>query len=778
MAGVACLLSIVGMTFGLSAIASHDGDEEEITLDMALAALDSGSYARASEMAKKLAEREGLPIKERRGAAFVRGAAAAYEAENAWSQGQAKLYLAAAEHLKDARDRGFPKEREAEGLYLLGKSLYLSNRIPAARLALVEALGVNKERAAEIHGLLADAYMYDVRPNYEKALAENALYLAGRGLSAEQRQQGLLQQAQILLRVEKIPECIATLNKIPRDAPNRAAAIVLQGQVLMHEAETLIDRPDASAEEQAQGNKKYAEAMKTLRRVQGRDTLSTQATRKAMYLIGICHLRLGEDGAALARFAYTAKRYAESPEGAAASFQEGELWRQSGQNEKAIAGYRRCLRAIKDPKDYTSPWITLDELRDRTQAAHWEYLKTNNFEAGLELAKLCYPLFESPSEMFDMMATTHMLWGEALLKQAAAEPREQAEIIASEGRMQWRRAGYIYSRLAEIEIALRSYPDRLWASADAYFRGHNFRAAARVIEEYLKDQTRRRHPQALVLLGESAMALGDADKALENFLECIEFHPRDIASFRARILASQAYIEKGDTDQARKLLEDNLESSELSWESTEWRDSLFAMGELLYMERKWDDAFLRLRDAVRRYGDDPQALIARYQMAECLRQGAKEAHDRRGSDNPGIGRVISPKQIHEQFDDALTEYQTLRDLLTQRQDTIELTPREILILKNCYFSTGSIEFTLGRYDAAINTYGIITSRYQNSPDVLEAYVQIANAYQRLNKSEDSRITLKKARVVLGLIKPEAPFTETTSYTKEEWEQRLDWRIGM
>ncbi|MBN2477089.1 MAG: tetratricopeptide repeat protein [Pirellulales bacterium] len=771
-AGVVFLASAV-LTW--LAIASYQPPEELVTLDMVLEALDIGAYEQTRELARKLQTQGDLPIEELGGPVFALGAAAAYEADTMWSKDRTDYYKLASRYLEEAQDLGFPAGRRAEGLYLLGKSLYLGGRIPASRPILQSALKVNKRKQTEIRQLLAGAYLDDANPDLDKALAENEQYLADRRLPSAVRHEGLLQRAQILLRLGRIPECMTTLDEIPADAKNHAEAVIIRGRILMHEARELKNRQNATAEDQLQAQGKYEKAIKTLQFAQGRDTLKTQATRKAMYLIGVCYLEMGGrfHRAALEQFARTRKLYPDTPEGLMSDFQEGELYRKMvGQNAEALAAYRRMLKAITDPDNFTNPWITLDTLRSRMLIAYQYYLETQNFEVSLQLTRDFYPLF-SRTRTLELTAEAHRRWGEALLSQAPQLPADKVEPTRQIGRAQLRQAGRVYSRLAKTLVATREYPDQLWNSANAYLEGQDYRNAIRVLQEYLKNEARRRHPQALVRLGEALLALNRTEEALEAFQECVEFHPDDAAAFRARLLASRAYLEAGDLRHVETLLKENLYGGLQSPDSQEWRDSLFALGELYHIERRFQDAIVRLEEAVERYPDDPQTLRAQYLIADSYRQSAEAAQKKRKQDLAGAARVVLTRQIQELFNKSLDKYREIQQLLGHRQETGELRPLEKAMLRNCYFATGEVLFALGEYEAAIKAYSTATYRYQNEPEVLTAYIQIANAYHRLNDPIKARSTLEQAKVVLGRMKTESEFTETTNYTRQEWSELLD-----
>jgi len=121
----------------------------------------------------------------------------------------------------------------------------------------------------------------------------------------------------------------------------------------------------------------------------------------------------------------------------------------------------------------------------------------------------------------------------------------------------------------------------------------------------------------------------------------------------------------------------------------------------------------------------------------------------------------------------LAQYQGLQAALSGGHDSGELTALEKSLLRNSYFGVGSILFDLRQYEAAIKVYAAAANRYQNHPEVLEAYVQIAAAYRQLNKPVEARSTLEQAKVVLARMKTDTAFNETTNYSRQQWNERLD-----
>ena len=108
--------------------------------------------------------------------------------------------------------------------------------------------------------------------------------------------------------------------------------------------------------------------------------------------------------------------------------------------------------------------------------------------------------------------------------------------------------------------------------------------------------------------------------------------------------------------------------------------------------------------------------------------------------------------------------------LAKVRDAGELDPLDKAILRNSCFAVGNVLSAQGDYEAALKAYSTAVIRYQNCPEVLEAYVQIADAYRNLNKPQEAKDALEQARFALARMKPDAAFETTTNYTRKEWAQ--------
>jgi hypothetical protein len=57
--------------------------------------------------------------------------------------------------------------------------------------------------------------------------------------------------------------------------------------------------------------------------------------------------------------------------------------------------------------------------------------------------------------------------------------------------------------------------------------------------------------------------------------------------------------------------------------------------------------------------------------------------------------------------------------------------------------------------------------------MFDAYVQIASAYRLLGKPDEAENALTQAKLLLARMKPETSFRETSIYSRDEWNNRLD-----
>ena len=810
-------LSLLGLLVYLNRPSGQDEAEiphgARFTMADALAVLDGGAPLKAQRMAALLAKSEALAPEEVGGPPYIYGVMAANDAERLWGPDQKRYFRLAARYLEESREKGFPPGYEAKGLVLLGKSLLMCGQLAESREVLEEALAITAQPNDELERLLVLAYKSDPEPNLDRALMHSTRYLASSSLLRNERADGLLHRAQILFQLGQDGECREVLAQIEPGTEAGVESLLIEGEILMREgAARLADESFAAEKRLANAKGKYHAAIDVLRRAQNRGTERERITCRSMYLIGQCLLAMQDLRGALDQFRRTREVYEETNEGIAAAIEEAEISQRIGQNKGLVQTYVNLLKVAGAGETYHNALLPLDKLRSRLLDAFQGFLAAGDFAGAVRLAEALFPIFPQENSLA-LVAQAHSAWAESLESQVARQSGDGQSELKDTARAQRRAAAKAHATLAQLHFATELYTEDVWNSAENYLRGQDYPRAEAMLQEYLRYQLKRRRPRALLDLGDTQLALGKPMLALVTLQECIETYSRDPASYRARLVAARAQMERGSLKEAKRLLLANLEGTALTPDSIEWRDSLFNLGALLHDEgqmleaqgRKqqleaqaagssekseaaeaelahakglYEEAARRLQEAVARYPDLPQVVESRYIIAESFRALARFAREKLERAKIETTRLEHSRELHRLLTAAVAEYESVQETLTSRRERSQLTALEQAILRNCYFARGAAFYELARFDDAIAAYSAATNRYHNDPEVLDAFVQLFQCYREIGKPDEARGVVEQAKAVLARLPDDADFSRPTNHSREEWARVLDWLAAL
>ena len=790
------VVGIIGGTVGLTlALWPASRPAYMRQLAQAFAKFDAGDAKEARRLAADLLSNPNARFDDQGGAYFILGALTVAEADQQISAEKRRLlFLVAARYLDEARIRGVPQTRDRQALWLHCRALHDGGRYARSVPVLREALAADSNPDPRLHALLADSYLRLAPPRLAEALAHNRQYLAAAGAQLSRLDQDAAQliAGQILLAQKDYAAAAETADRIQGASELKPAAIVLRGR-----AQLALLKPPAGDPAKRQA------LVDELRLLSAREGLPPAVLAGAQLLLGLLYEQQGDDRAAQAQLDRTRRAFFGQPEALAATVILADLVRRENP-EQAVALYQRAIGQAGVAESYDNVWLPAEELQKRLEQAIDDLADRGHLAEARELAGALVPLFPEPTALLRQAAIDRAL-ARHLEARARTENSLAQETTLAEARQHWRAAGVLTRKLADQRITTRFYLEDLTRAAEDLRRGQGFEQAAAVYADLLRQDPREGEPEALVGSGESLLALGRIDESLAALVHCLQIYPRHPMAYQARILASQAHQEKGELAPAKELLIDNLYRFSLAPQSAEWRDSLFALGSLLYRQgveleaksrqagvdrpdpagRKdglalleqshaaFDEALRTLSEAVQRYPTLPQAAVARYRMAEAHRQSAKWPRKRLPTVTIETSRAALVRQMHEQLQLAVTDYSTLITQLSEQPDATR-SPIEGAILRNCYFGRADALFDQGNYEEAIQAYSAATNRYQHDPESLEAYVQIASCYRRLGRAGEARGTLEQARIVLARIRADADFLRTTRLTRQDWTQLLDW----
>lgn len=803
--GAGVLAAGIG-AIGLLALVFPSTADSQATLSAAMELMRAGKMHEARQMAAVLRESRQISYSERGAVLYILGRAAAADAElHTNPREQHLLNLVASRYLDESRLCGFPAGEENEALYLLGRCLVRAGRSGEAIPILKQALAVRPKHRRELLDLLTRASLGSQPPQFSQALKYSRRYLASKELTKDELDLGRLREGEIHLALGDVDAGRAALAPIRDGSPARLPSILLLVRLLLLEADQLAKGQGADSALQAEIHDALHSAIASLEETVRTPRVDNGLKMQAYLLQAICYARLDEQGKAVSLFVRIRRAGVGSPIALAAAIFEADLHLASGRLDEALEIYRRALRDAGSAEAESNPWLSKEELESHLTAAFQRYVEDRDFGRAVELARLLPPLL-SETLSYQWRAQAQHGWAEQLLMQAARQPSAAADGLLTEARSHYRQAGADYERLAELRILTRHYLEDLSRSGADYLAGQGYSQAARVYRTYLQSEPQEGQPEALTGLGEALLSVGYIEPALAALGQCADLFPKHPASYKARLLASLGHQERGQLLEAEKLLLDNLYNFSLTPDSAEWRDSLFALGKLRYRQglevetrsrqagvdspradlkrrgmtllkdahTSFQEAIRYLDEAIRRYPQAALAVEARYLLAESYRHAAKWPRKQLDLVTIESSKIPLVRQMQEDLASAAAEYGILIEQLANDRDGKGQSRLEQAILRNSYFSRADSLFDMGRYDEAAEAYSAATNRYQNEPESLAAYVQIAACYRRQDRLSEARGTLEQARLVLERMRRDADFTQTTPYSREEWDNLLTW----
>src|SRR4051812_273472 len=241
------MLSLIGLTIGgwayLASVAIHSG---ELDVDGAIKAFDEGRYEEARTAVGRMLTNGRLPRSEFGGPLFVLGAIKTKDAQDQPNAERRRVeYLIASRYLTEARAYGIPANREADGIFMLGKSLIESGQFEEG-IRVLKSLSAGEAshdpvRLIDTERLLAETCLVMPNPKFDDALKHNKALLANPQLSSEQRNDALLQQAECLSRLGRFDESRKAIATIPISGQSALVALTT-GRLLLDEVESSLQK--------------------------------------------------------------------------------------------------------------------------------------------------------------------------------------------------------------------------------------------------------------------------------------------------------------------------------------------------------------------------------------------------------------------------------------------------------------------------------------------------------------------------------------------------------
>jgi tetratricopeptide (TPR) repeat protein len=457
--------------------------------------------------------------------------------------------------------------------------------------------------------------------------------------------------------------------------------------------------------------------------------------------------------------------------------------------------YRYVIAAVKDdqsPVGRKPELLGRENVRTSLLDAYQRAWDGKETQAALTFLALEQRLEESESpENVLRRAVTRERRGQEMMTEAQkADPAARPAALAA-GRAMLADAADDYLRHSKMTTLLdEESGNSLWKAGtllDA--AGQTMRAAA-VFERFTIQRPRDpRQAEGLLTLGQLYESAGMPDKALTFYERNLKENPKTPAAYAAVVGRARCYAAlaaKAARPEDKQTLLDKAEATLLSLvqENTdlqpsarEFRESLLALGDLYYANGRWADAVLRLDEVLTRYPNDPAVPRVTFMLAQSYRKSAADIAE--ALKNPAIERRSDLERARtERLLSAAGYFSRVISLLDVEAMGIAsatigqhrpLTELEEQYLRSSYLDRAECLFLRGDYDQAIKLYDETAARFPEEVLAVEAYVQIVNAYWKLNQPALADAAAQRGQRVLQRV-PDAAFGD--SGPKREYFARL------
>jgi tetratricopeptide (TPR) repeat protein len=733
---------------------------------------------------------------------YLLGAARVQQALEKTDVAEKKLaLLAALPLLQQAAQEGVLKDSRGRlGHRLLGSAAYQLGQFEVADQELTKALSLDPTVASEVLPEIIRSRLIEPKTPAVKAIEASELYLRVPRQSPVQERDAYLFSAQAWMKAENWSKATEAIDRAKKAEPESEHARLQQAALSLAEIEALaLDNPTVLSTAAVIGTLEEALDAATEVARTGSPELLNQAN-----LLGAKILRrLGRKDAALSVF--MAVRMSRSPAFvAAAGIEEIELLAELADYRELQISTRVVIQEVGSPLLYDSSLLRVEDFRDRLSAVSEKLLQKDAFEPAIEYTKLLPPIVPE-AEALTLEGRAWKAWADGSKKMLAELSSARLKEEQATFRQRSRAAGYSWERAAKLRFTESDYPARLWLAIQAFQEGGAYEESLLLLDEYLRYTPREGQPRGLLFKGKSLLAVGQVEQSLPPLTDCIEQFPRDPIRHEARLLAGLANAELGNLAVARSFLEANVDDDQLEPENPISRDSLIALGKLLYrqglethlaltplvstqrepspeqrraLQQILDDAINRLETADERYSST-------YRKARQMRYLAGLAHrmaahwplqESQLPDVSDSARRDFAQKHRKHLETALLATSSLRKELSEIQEREPLTDVEEFMLHNCYLSEGDTLYDLGRYEDALNIYASAALRYNGEPISLEATVRQARCYLAMNRPDDASRVYRQAEKNLARI-PDTQneqFVRTTRHDREGWKSMLKW----
>lgn len=411
----------------------------------------------------------------------------------------------------------------------------------------------------------------------------------------------------------------------------------------------------------------------------------------------------------------------------------------------------------------------------------------------VRLAETMYKGDETPPDVLHAIADASMALGERRLPPEDPDgmrPAIEDSALLADVQRNLMDAGAAYrSHANRVMLAsITDYAKSLWSAGIAYDLAGDRESAISAFQEFADSfPSDARQPEAKYRLARAHQARGELEIAAGLFRELIaaaassgdaNSGPWSDASYVPLAETLLMDNDAANDHDAEQLLTTVVEGKVGGLGTTRFREALFLLGGYLHDSGNHAAAIQRLTEFTERFADSPRINIARYKLADSLRNSSLAIdEDLRQRANSGAEARELQSARRDRLSRAIALFQQVRDGL-EAKPAGRRSAVEELCLRNSYFYLGDCAFDLGQYDPkyyerAVIEYEAAKERYRLEPAAMVAMIQVVHVYIKQGDFARAATANARARAFYESL-PETVWDDPTlPISRRDWERWLD-----
>jgi tetratricopeptide (TPR) repeat protein len=488
-----------------------------------------------------------------------------------------------------------------------------------------------------------------------------------------------------------------------------------------------------------------------------------------LYYLGVCFRESDQPAEAGKVWEQCLATAADREEGRASALSLGELTLRANDIDKALELFARAVANTPGPDAWANRLVDRAKAVESLERAAALLREAGRFEAALKLAA-CYERVAGAGRANVLRGQVWSEWavaGEQQRRQTDPEAPTPEAIRARHGQ-----AGAAYALAAEQATDATTRAAYLWLSTQRYVAAEErTKAAASFAGLQAADSKSPQLGEGWYLLGEAHRRAKDVPAAEAAYRESIKY-PTNFA-YRARYQLAIFAWERGDVDDAEAALEQNLKLLRFDRDDEALEKSLFAIGNLFYYRHNYAMAVRQLEDALERFPENPEALRARFNLADSYRQMADQKNFNVMLKTYKNQQTVEhfAKENTRMLKRAAEEFEKLMPMLDKPEAAAQLAQEDLLDVPfraaDCRLFAGQYAEALQLFDKIADGYAKRQRRSEEVCDYLKALEGTIRCHALLIGPKNNHLTKARQRIA----EMELVLRDVDEPVREKWQ---DW----